>query len=220
MTKMLAFAALLLLPGVTLAGDRHDDAIDAAVQRCENSLDDAQSWVDACTAAIESRRYRDPRELSRFYSNRGFGDINLALATDRNFDKAIADLNEAVRILPENQYAFLNRANAYMYRGEFQRSLEDTDVVVRLDPKEGKAHAVRCTDFTKLNQPKIAIQECDGAIALGEQHPWNYVDLGLAYEAAGDQKSAETAYRRALSLEPGYGDAQKGLDRLARKSPR
>ena len=222
----LATTLLLLLPAVALAEDGPDatheirhDAIDAARQNCEGHLDDRRKWIEACTTAIESKRYNDPKVLSELYSELGWADIELALSTDKNFDKAIGDLDEAARIDPVNQYAFLNRAAAYMYRGDYQHSLDDANMVTRLDPKEGKAFAIRCTGWRKLNKPQIAIQQCQQAIALGLIKAWLYSELGAAYEAAGDSLGAQQAYRRALGLERDFPDAVDGWRRVTHTPP-
>ena len=226
MRELLLATALLLVTTAAVAQDGQaatreilHDAIDGARQNCEAHLDDRRNWIAACTAAIDSKRFADPVVMSELYTERGWARIELALGTDNNFDDAIADLSEAARISPDNAYAFLNRANAYMYRGDYQRSLDDTDVVIRLVPTEGKAHNVRCTDFMKLGQPKVGVSECLSAIRLGEEHPWTYVDLGLAYEADGDRQNAEAAYRHALSLDSDWADARQGLQRLNHQPP-
>jgi serine/threonine-protein kinase len=216
--RALVLTVLLALPVSALAEDRHD-AVDGAIRHCQSGDANATLWIATCTTAIDSGRVHDPHLLSWLYSNRGFGNINLALGTDNNFDNALVDLNEAVRIDPDNQYAFLNRANAYMYRGEYQRSLDDTNVVIRLDPKEGKSYSVRCTDLTKLGRPQEGIAACQQAIDLGEQQPWTYCYLGAAYEAAGDLTNAERAYRQALSLDSEFSDAVAGLRRVRREPP-
>jgi len=218
--------AILLLPAVALAAELGDvthearqDSIDAARQTCDRYLADSRRWIEACTIAIDSKRYRDPKELSDLYTSRGWGDIELALNTDKNFDKAIADLDEAARLNPNNPYAFLNRAAAYMYRGDYQRSVDDADVTTRLDPKEGKAFATRCTDWLKLHKPQAAIQQCQQAIALGLIKPWVFCDLGAAYEAAGDAMGAQHAYRRALGLDRNFRDAVAGWRRVTHTPP-
>ena len=224
--RALAVAVILLWPATALAAEPGDathearqDSIDAAKQTCDRYLADSRRWIDACTIAIESKRYENPNDLSDLYTSRGWGDIELALGTDHNFGNAIADLDAAARLNPKNPYAYLNRAAAYMYRGDYQHSLDDADVVTRLDPKEGKAFAVRCTDWTKLGKPQTAIGQCQEAIALGLIKPWVYSDLGAAYEAAGNAPAAQQAYRRALGLDRKFPDAVAGWRRVTHTPP-
>lgn len=144
----------------------------------------------------------------------GFADINFALATRGSFDQALADLNKGLQLDPSDLVALNNRANAYMYRGDYQLSLNDIDEVIRRVPSEGKPHGLRCVVLTKMGRATEGVPECQIAIAMGSTEFWSYEQLGEAYEAVGDLANAATAYRRSLELNPSFRDARDGLQRV------
>src|ERR1022692_1897017 len=95
--------ALFILPLVLImctAARADDPAICRAV-----TSDDA---VDACSRLINSGWYKyRPKDLAVAYSNRG-----TALSAKGDDDKAIEDLNEAIRLDPQLAMAFNNRGLA------------------------------------------------------------------------------------------------------------
>jgi hypothetical protein len=52
----------------------------------------------------------------------------------RQYDRAIVDYNEAIRLNPWNEVAYQNRANALEVQGRFAEALADYDMATRLDP--------------------------------------------------------------------------------------
>lgn len=73
-------------------------------------------------------------ELATFYHNRG-----LAMATAQDYDRAIADFGEALRIDPSYSPAYNDRGVAYRRKGDFDRAIQDYNEALRLNPKYGLA---------------------------------------------------------------------------------
>ena len=211
----LAVALVLLLFPMTARAD--DTAnINGALRHCEYGDDDAKAWIAACTDVISSAG-TDSALLSIAYTNRGFADINFALAGDNDFSKAIADEDEAIRLNPKDDVAYLNRANARWYSGDYPRALADIEQSLSFNPAEGKGHSLRCEIYAKMNRLADAISECKQAVRLGNDKAYTAIDLAAAYEASGDVAEAIAQYRHAQSLDPdgGYGrKAVQALDRL------
>ncbi len=51
------------------------------------------------------------------------------------YDLAIADYSEVIRLLPEFEYGYANRALVYCRKGNFQAAISDYDHALRLNPK-------------------------------------------------------------------------------------
>src|SRR5262244_2068669 len=54
---------------------------------------------------------------------------------NRDYDRAIADYNEAIRLVPADAPAFFGRGNAYASKGDRDRAIADYSEAIRLDPK-------------------------------------------------------------------------------------
>src|SRR5215207_2933712 len=73
---------------------------------------------------------QEPKTPTEF-NNRGN-----AWADKREFDKAIKDYDEAIRLDPKYADAFNNRGLAWAGKREFDKAIKDYDEAIRLDPKE------------------------------------------------------------------------------------
>ena len=82
----------------------------AAADQCDSPQDPEASIID-CTRSINSGKWKG-RYLAAFYSNRA-----VAYRDKGDNDRAIADLNEAIRLDPKLVMAFNNRGAAYNEQG-------------------------------------------------------------------------------------------------------
>jgi tetratricopeptide (TPR) repeat protein len=103
----------------------------AKVVREEESSDAA---IAACSRAITSAKWTGPR-LAAIYYNRG------AIHGKRHdFDSAIVDYNQAIRLDPQNVDAHINRGVAYYAKGDSDRAIADYERALRLDPNNADAY--------------------------------------------------------------------------------
>jgi tetratricopeptide (TPR) repeat protein len=85
-------------------------------------------WSEAIRLAPN---YPNPYLNSLPYMNRGV----LYYGGRHEFDKAIADLDEAIRLDPRNGRAFSNRGWVLGQQGQYQRSIADLDIAIKLTPR-------------------------------------------------------------------------------------
>ena len=64
----------------------------------------------------------------------------LALEDKGDHDKAIAEFNEAIRLDPQNAFAYKGRGVAWSKKGEFDRAMTDFDESLRINPKFADAY--------------------------------------------------------------------------------
>jgi tetratricopeptide (TPR) repeat protein len=56
-----------------------------------------------------------------------------------NYDRAIADFNEAIRLDPGSAISYSNRGQAYYAKQDYDRAIADYNEAIRLDPKAATA---------------------------------------------------------------------------------
>jgi tetratricopeptide (TPR) repeat protein len=83
--------------------------------------------ITSCTAVIQSEKI-SPKEAVSAFNNRA-----IAYATKRLYDRAIADLDEAIRIDPNYARSFNNRGIVYTKKGQYARAIADFDRAVKLN---------------------------------------------------------------------------------------
>ena len=77
--------------------------------------------------------------MPTLYVNRG-----LAWADKQEYDKAIADFTEAIRLDPKNACAYNNRGMRLgRQEGAFDKAIADFTEAIRLDPKNASAYGNR-----------------------------------------------------------------------------
>jgi len=128
---MLAMAALLISQAVAQTRQQ----IDWCVNKGNVFSPDQQ--INGCTAAIQSGRGME-HGASGGYTSRG-----VAYRDKGDYDRAIADYNEAIRLDPKNSIAYGNRGNVYKDKGDYDRAIADYNEAIRLDPKNFKVYLNR-----------------------------------------------------------------------------
>lgn len=159
---------------VTLAGAiAVSRALADDAETCANGTDDEK--VAACTRAIESGHLQG-NVLAIHYRNRG-----LAYRNKGNDDRAVADLDTAIRIDPSFAEAYRIRGIAYRNKGDYDRAIADHSEAIRLDPKSVRAYVGRGLDYHAKGKLKLAIDDYTEAIRLDPTHASAYSDRCLAY---------------------------------------
>jgi tetratricopeptide (TPR) repeat protein len=93
--------------------------------------------ISRCTAMIQSG-HETQQNLARAFSSRG-----LAYARKGQYDRAIEDLDQAIRFDPNGAFAFRNRGTSYARKGQYDRAIEDLDQAIRLNPNDAVASSHR-----------------------------------------------------------------------------
>jgi tetratricopeptide (TPR) repeat protein len=152
--------------------------------------------IAACTRLISSRKTRG-RELSNAYVSRGYHH-NIR----RDYDRAIADLNEAIRIEPKNVMAYDNRSFSYRQKGEHDRAIADLNEVIRLGhPKKSDAHAARGYLFLLKGEHDRAINDLNEAIRLGAKSAVVYRSRAVSFTKKGELDRALGDFDEAIRLD-------------------
>jgi len=81
------------------------------------------------------------------------GSVLAHIMTD-NYDAAINDLNEIIRLDPNNDSAYAVRGEAYQKKGQFNEAISDFTEAIRLDPDYDWAYGVRGQVYKQLGQKK------------------------------------------------------------------
>ena len=84
------------------------------------------------------------RGLALAYNDRGF-----AYAAQGDYDQAIADYTEAIKLKPKDASAYNNRGYAYDQQGDYDQAIKDYDQAIELKPKDAAAYRNRGDAYEK-----------------------------------------------------------------------
>ena len=196
MTRIVGFAGYVSAAALFLVvwtGTAQAD-FSQEVRRCDFGGGHPDIQIAACTRNIESGRFNG-RNLAVAFSNRA-----LAYKKKGQWDRAIGDYDEAIRLKPDFVFALNNRGNAYYGKGHFNRAIKDYDEAIRLKPDFSEAFSNRGNVYRKKGQIVRAIKDYNKAIHLNPDDAKVFADRGLAYEKKGELTQALRDFKKAYKL--------------------
>ena len=95
-----------------------------------------------------------------FFDNRG-----LDYAANGDYDRAISDYNEAIRLKPQANF-LTNRGDSYYHKGDVDRAIADYDRAIALDPGFILAYNNRGAAYDKKGDLDRAIADYQAALRI------------------------------------------------------
>jgi tetratricopeptide (TPR) repeat protein len=124
----------------------------------------------------------------------------------QDYDQALAEFNEALRLDPNNGEVYIERGDVHIFRHEFDPAIADYGEAIRLDPNNKKAYRNRGFFFLYFTWDyDRAITDYTAAIRLDPKDPDAYYLRGDAYAQRKDYDRAVSDFTEALRLAPGGG---------------
>lgn len=143
-------------------------------------------------------------------------------AQHRNYDGAIADFTEAVRLNPSFVDALIKRALAYSRVGEDRKVLEDCNLALKLRPDHAQAHFYLGRARHRLGYTQSAIEAFTQTIRWEPGHAQAFYQRGLAHQELREMGRTVEDLHRAAALfweqgdRQGYHSAELALQNLKR----
>jgi len=142
----LTFLALLSSPWHLAAPAAAED-----LEFCELGLDasdegDYPRAVDYFTRCIETGALSDETLAAAHY------DRGMALIRDRQFARAIPDMDLVIGLEPTNSRALNGRGIALTETGQYARAIADYDESLRLDPNHVQAYYNRGVTYARMGE--------------------------------------------------------------------
>ncbi|MBV9643937.1 MAG: tetratricopeptide repeat protein [Verrucomicrobia bacterium] len=132
-----------------------------------------------------------------FYMNRGWGFYQ-----KKDYDKAISDYNEAIRLDPNLAWTYDARGSIYEERNEYDKAISDYNNAIRLNPKFSYAYVSRARIFFQKREYEKAISDLNEAIRLDPKFALAYTIRGNNYLRKKEYEKAFSDYNEAISLDP------------------
>jgi tetratricopeptide (TPR) repeat protein len=131
------------------------------------------------------------------YNNRGF-----AHTKNGDYDKAIADCSQAIRLDPDFAIAYRNRGFAHLQKGDTDKAIADYTAAIRLDPDYAVNYNNRGFAHTKNGDYDKAIADLTEAIRLDPDFADAYFWRSWAHRESGQFERAIEDANEAIRLDP------------------
>jgi tetratricopeptide (TPR) repeat protein len=190
-TSVIALA-VMLAAGPVLA----QSALDRRTCEGEDGASAAQQRVDACSAVIKGGRDKGEK-LAEAFNNRG-----LAYRLKGDYDRAIADYAQAIKLNGKFAAAFNNRGVAYDKKGDYDRAIADFDQAIKLKATT-ETYFNRGNAYLSKSQYASAIDDYNQALKLKGDFAAALDNRCWARAVVGILKPALADCNEALRLSPG-----------------
>jgi len=187
------FSALVALLGLPAAAQSQDDLR----RQCFKVDDRPALRIAICTKLIEANRDK-PADLAIAHSWRAsaFRDVG-------EFDKSLADCEQAISLDPTNARGFICRGHTFKEKGEPGRALPDYDRAVALKP-DSKSLYHRCEANAVLDRLEAALADCDAALKLRPDDFLINDSRGMVYLKMKNYRAAIADYNVVLAVDPDF----------------
>jgi tetratricopeptide (TPR) repeat protein len=129
------------------------------------------------------------------YNNRG-----LVYYNKKDYNKAISDFTEAIRINPSYFFAYYDRGLSYDHIREYDKAISDYTEAIRLK-EDADAYCARGWAFYEQREYTKAINDYNEAIRLNPNFALAYTDRGTAYQKLGKLDKAKADFAKAAQLQ-------------------
>jgi tetratricopeptide (TPR) repeat protein len=119
-----------------------------------------------------------------------------------DFDLAISQFTEAIRLDPKNAEMYYLRGVAYKRKGKFDKAVTDFTEAIRLNPTFYEAYCHRGSVHAYFNDPNEAIADYTAAIRVRPTSSDAYCLRGEAYAHKGEYDKAIADCNEAVRLNP------------------
>ncbi|HYZ44283.1 MAG TPA: tetratricopeptide repeat protein [Xanthobacteraceae bacterium] len=181
----------LILIGVVLAGA--SASAQTAQERAWCEGEDAvtiDQRIEGCSAVIKAGRERGEK-LAEAFNTRGIG-----YRLKGEYDRAIGDYNQAIRINAKFATAYNNRAIAYDTKGDYDRAIADYEQAIKLKPSaetyfnRGNAHLGKSHYDHAIDDYNQAIKLKPDFAAAFDNRCWARAVVGILKPALADCNQA------------------------------
>jgi tetratricopeptide (TPR) repeat protein len=186
---------LLALLAAAPAGAREEKA----KQDCLDQDLKAEDRITACTRYLRGGRPEAAEKVAILMARaRAYRD-------SKQYDLAIADLNEALTIAPDDAELYQQRGLVYDWQGNEEAALADYEKAIELDPGDAWSHYARGMALKQLGRLDVALKAFEDALAISP----NYVSAIRGHADANvklkDWRAARDDFGKLVHLEP-YDD--------------
>jgi tetratricopeptide (TPR) repeat protein len=127
-----------------------------------------------------------------------------------DFDRAIVDDTEAIKLDPKFIDAYVNRGIAYDSKGNDDRAIADYDKALEINPTDAHALGNRGLAYYHKGDLDRSLADLDRAIAADPNQANHRSNRGQTRVAKGDFDGAIADYDKAIELNPKLADAYMG----------
>ena len=121
-----------------------------------------------------------------------------------DFDNAIISFDKAIKIDPNNAFAYNQKGNVLFKLGKSEDAMDTFNLVIKIDPNNAFAYNQKGNVLFKLGKSEDAIQCYERSLQIRPKYLEALRDMGIALQRLGRYDRAVICYNEALNIKPDY----------------
>ena len=118
----------------------------------------------------------------------------------KHYEAAIADIDAAIKLKPDNAHLYINRAGIQRLQQQSRAALDDLNHAIKLAPHSAHAYQLRGMLYLEDHQPKFAIADFNRALKRNPKAVDSLNARGIAYLEQGKPDLALQDFDEAIKL--------------------
>ena len=155
------------------------------------NLEKQEDAINSFSTAISLKE-----TVAELYNDRGNAYYKI-----KNFQSAIEDYTEAIRLKPIYSY-YYNLANVEFHAGDFQKAVDNYTTAIQLDKNNCQLYCNRGIAKLALSDLYEALEDFQTCILIDNTFPQGYDYRGLVYFRLKRYEDAMNDFNKALNLNP------------------
>ena len=144
-----------------------------------------------------------------------FGQAAQAWLRMGKTDRALADVNQGLKVAKNNVDLLVFRATIYGNEDKYFDALDDLNAAYDLTSDRGMILVMRATAYRKLQQPDLAKDNIDLALKADPNDPDALLERGTQRAQAGDKDGARADWMKVIEIAPDSPPADDARSDLA-----
>ena len=138
---------------------------------------------------------------------RGHHNRGMAHRAKEQYELAVLDFSEAIRLHPEYARAYSNRGLTYLRQRKYALAISDFGQAIGIDPEYAEPYNNRGVAYWEKGDSDKAIRDFSRVIQLNHGHVRAYYNRGVGYKNKGEYDLAISDFSEVIRLSPGHAMA-------------
>lgn len=159
--------------------------------------------INLDAAPVEAESTSTERAMS-LHNSRAHNRRGLTQASMRNYEQAIFEYTQAIKLDPYYAEAYNNLAAAHLMMNNYGQAVSDGTRAIELAPDFVAAYVNRGIAFTGLRDYERAVEDYAQVIELNPKSVYAYYNRGNTYVWMGKYQEALSDFTEAIALAPEF----------------